>query len=109
MRCSIGAAPNRVLAKVASNMEKPNGLVIIPSEELPEKLYALKLTDFPGIAKRMEQRFHEQGVHTVRQLCALSQSQMQRVWKSVLGLYWWHWIRGHDIHDVPTHRRTVGH
>jgi DNA polymerase-4 len=49
MRCSIGVAPNRFLAKVATDMMKPDGLVILRKEELPQSLYRLDLIDLPGI------------------------------------------------------------
>ena len=107
--CSIGLAPNRVLAKVATGMQKPDGLVVIIPEELPDRLYSLELIELPGIGPRMRNRLHRHGVRTVRQLCALSEQRLQNIWQSVLGRRWWHWLRGHDLPDIPTHRRTVGH
>ena len=109
VRCSIGLAPNRFLAKVASDMQKPDGLVVIASHALPEKLYGLDLIDLPGIGPRMRQRLHLHGIETVEQLCALSEEHLRNIWHSILGGQWWHWLRGHDLLDAPTHRRTVGH
>ena len=109
LRCSIGLAPNRVLAKVATSIGKPDGLVVITQEGLPERLYSLELIDLPGIGPRMLERLHRHGVHTVPQLCSLSERKLRDIWRSVLGGYWWHWLRGHDLPDIPTHRRTVGH
>ena len=48
LTCSIGLASNRFLAKVASDMNKPNGLTIMDRPDLPYALYPLKLRDFPG-------------------------------------------------------------
>src|SRR5262245_21439876 len=48
LRCSVGLGPNRLLAKVAADMQKPDGLTVIRPEELPDRLYGLELTDFPG-------------------------------------------------------------
>src|SRR5207302_3894132 len=42
LRCSVGLAPNRFLAKVASNMKKPDGLVTLTLSQLPEVLFSLK-------------------------------------------------------------------
>ncbi len=109
LRCSIGLAPNRFLAKVASNMQKPDGLVVIPREELPRRLYSLALTDFPGIAGNMLRRLESKGVRTTRQLCSLSKQQMIEAWQSILGEQWWHRLRGDDYPEQPTRRRTVGH
>jgi DNA polymerase-4 len=49
--CSVGLAPNGFLAKVAADMQKPNGLTVIAREDLPHKLYPLDLIDFPGIGR----------------------------------------------------------
>jgi len=115
LRCSVGLATNRFLAKVGSNLQKPDGLSVITREDLPHKLHSMALDDFPGIARGMLARLNRYGVHTTAQLCALSRHQMREAWQSVLGQQWWHWLRGDDIPLThlgtkgPTLRRTVGH
>jgi DNA polymerase-4 len=69
VKCSLGLAPNRFLAKVATDMEKPDGFTVITKEDLPHKLYSLSLTDLPGIGKRMHKRLKLHGVGTVEELC----------------------------------------
>src|SRR5688572_25649512 len=56
MNCSIGIAPNHFLAKIGTEIQKPNGLVVLEAKDLPQKLYGLKLTDFTGISRRTEIR-----------------------------------------------------
>ncbi len=82
LRCSIGIAENRLLAKIASDMKKPDGLVIINDKndgnDISDKnileltkadLYReLKLIDVPGIGRRMEKRLNELGVKTLLDL-----------------------------------------
>ena len=109
LRCSIGLAPNHFLSKVASNMQKPNGLTVIAREELPRRLYSLELDDLPGIARNMRRRLASRGVRSIRQLCALSKNDLVTVWGSVVGAQWWHWLRGDECGEPPTARRTVGH
>ncbi len=109
LRCSVGLATNRFLAKVASNMQKPDGLTVITREELPRRLYSLELTDFPGIARNMQRRLASKGIRTTRQLCSLSKHQMVDAWQSVLGEQWWHQLRGDEYADRATQRRTLGH
>ena len=72
IKVSVGAGPNKFLAKMASKMRKPDGLFIIESHELPAILHELNLRDLTGIARSMETRLHAAGIHTVERLCAAS-------------------------------------
>lgn len=109
LRCSIGIAQNRFLAKIASNIEKPDGLTVINSGDIPQKLYSLSLLDLPGIGNGMLARLNYHGVRTVEQLCSLSKSQLSGIWKSVIGKRWWHLLRGEDLAESQTQRKTVSH
>jgi len=109
LRCSVGIAPNRFLSKVASNLQKPDGLSVITEEQLPYRLYPLSLSDLPGIGNGMLSRLNLYGVKTVEQLCALSKEQCYGIWHSVVGKRWWHLLRGDDLQEIGTKRRTVSH
>ncbi|QYK47111.1 MAG: hypothetical protein KF838_09990 [Phycisphaeraceae bacterium] len=109
VRCSIGIAPNRFLGKVASDMMKPDGLVIIDTHELPQRLFSLELIDLPGIGRRMRERLDRKGIRTIEELCTLSEREMEAAWESIIGRTWWHWVRGHDVPEPPTRRRSIGH
>ncbi len=110
LRCSVGIAPNVMLAKVAGDMHKPDGLTVIEMKDLPGALYPLQLTDFPGIGPRMEKRFLRHGVSTVRQLIGLTARQLSTVWGSrVHGERWFHLLRGEDLPEKATRRRTISH
>lgn len=109
LTCSIGLATNVPLAKVATDMQKPNGLVCIPKAELPQFLFKLKLIDLPGIGPRMERRLFMQGIETIEQLAALSPSQLRTVWGSVWGARWWHLLRGEEIPGEISRTKSIGH
>ncbi len=109
LHCSVGLSLNPFLAKVAAEMQKPNGLVVLDEEDLPQKLFNLKLTDFPGISRAMEQRFHNAQVWDTEQMCRLTCPEMRRVWGGVRGEVWWHLLRGHAVTEPPPVRRSVGH
>lgn len=109
LRCSIGIAPNRMLAKTASNMMKPDGLVVIERKDIPERLHALDITDFPGIADGIRNRLHRYGIHTTEQLCRASKPTLKRAWGGVLGEIWYHWLKGDEPHIATTKRRNCGH
>ncbi len=109
LRCSIGIAPNRILAKVASDMQKPDGLVILQREELPDRLLCLELTDLPGVGPKMRARLNAKGVQTMEQLIRLSESEMAGVWESVVGRWWYHMLRGEEFEESASRRRSIGH
>lgn len=107
--CSIGIAPNCYLAKVATDMQKPNGLVFLSAAELPQKLYVLKLRDLPGIGPKMEERLRKHGICDMQTLCSLDVSQMRRAWGGVLGERMWFHLRGIPLPDLATERTTLSH
>ncbi len=109
LQCSVGLGVSPFLAKVAAEMQKPNGLSVLDDEDLPHKLFGLKLRDFPGIGARMETRFHEAGVHTTEQMYALSCDRMRQLWGGVLGERWWRVLRGEDVALPSSARRSLGH
>lgn len=109
LTCSIGLAPNRFLAKVSSDMNKPDGLTIVRLEDLPHMLYPLKLQDFPGIGPRMGRRLEEHGISTVQELCGLSITQMADLWGGVVGERFCRWLKGEDVELAETVHRSLGH
>ncbi len=106
---SIGAAPNRLLAKIASDMMKPDGLTIIDSATRHERLCGLKTSDIPGVGRNMEKRLAAAGVVDMARVLALTPREARSVWGSVWGerLYWL--LRGADLPEQPVQRRTIGH
>lgn len=107
--CNIGIAPNRFLAKVASDMQKPDGLVVLETQDLPERLYALKLTDLPGVGGNMERRLRGAGILTVKGLLQASRQRLRQVWGGIEGERFYYKLHGVDLADVATQRSSVGH
>lgn len=107
--CSIGLAPNSFLAKVATDMQKPDGLVILRPNELPGRLLDLKLTDLPGIGQNMNKRLFRAGVGTVEDLWNISPKHARRIWGSVAGERFWHNLHGIEVPDLPTKTSLIGH
>ena len=112
-RCSIGIADNVFLAKVASDMHKPNGLTQLNESNMPGMLFKLHLIDLPGIGPRMLLRLERKGITTVEQLWNSSRGELGRAWGSVVGERWWYMLRGSPIADYGTDdhsiNKTVGH
>ncbi|GAB5494996.1 MAG: DNA polymerase IV [Phycisphaerales bacterium] len=107
--CSIGIAPNRLIAKVAGGMQKPDGLTVIGRSELPGPLLELSLTDLPGISTGINRRLRAKGITTIEDLYNRSKRQLREAWGSVNGEYWYHWIRGDHLLGPKTRRQTIGH
>ena len=99
-----------MLAKVASDMRKPDGLTTLADADMPTALYRLKLTDFPGVGPRMERRLKLLGIFTVEQFCHAPAKTLAAVWGSkLLGERWYRLLHGEDVADTPTRRQTVSH
>lgn len=109
LHCSVGIAPNRYLAKTASNMQKPDGLTVIEPGELPHVLHRLELGDLNGIGRHMLERLHTHGITTVEQLCAASKHKLRAVWGGVEGERMHARLRGEHVPLPPTRRSSVGH
>jgi DNA polymerase-4 len=109
MRCSIGIAPNRYLAKVGTELQKPDGLVVVRVEDLPQKLFSLELRDLPGVGANIERRIQATGVTDLPGLFALNPQQMRTIWGSVWGEKLWYLLRGMELPDETTTRRSIGH
>jgi DNA polymerase-4 len=100
LRCSIGMAPNRYLAKIASDMQKPDGLIGLLPSQLPRAIAHLELRDLPGVGARTEIRLNKKGITTMEQLLALDRSGMRALFDSVWGDRMYHWLRGAQTEDT---------
>lgn len=109
LTCSVGIAPNPFLAKVASNLHKPDGLTLLSSKDLPARLLHLELDDLPGIGPRMLKRLYRCGVFDMQTLWNMSAGQMKAIWGGVGGKRFWMKLHGEDIGILPTQPSTMGH
>ncbi len=110
VRCSIGIAPNRYLAKVATDMEKPDGLTVLMPGDIHRRLTSeLEPIDLPGIGRNMERRLRHQGIHSVADILGLDRRRMRAVWGSIWGERMWYLLRGYDLPEPETQRRSIGH
>lgn len=109
MRCNIGIATNRFLAKTAAGLNKPDGLDVITADTLRQTYAKLKLTDLTGIAHRNEARLTAVGVHTSLEfLDADARLLRTMVFKSINGNQWHQRLRGWEVDKVDYDLKTVG-
>ncbi|MBI4034284.1 hypothetical protein HY380_00085 [Candidatus Saccharibacteria bacterium] len=109
MRCNVGIAPNRFLAKQAASLHKPDGLDIIDHTNLRQTLAGLELTDLFGIAERNAARLNAAGILTPLQFFdAPAELLHRKVFKSVCGEDWYRRLRGYEVDDLEYSTRSVG-
>lgn len=88
LKCSIGIAPNAFLAKLASDMQKPDGLTVITPSNIDMLLSKLSLTDLPGIGERMAKRLDRGAIKTPLDMRHASPENLKAVMKSIAGFHW---------------------
>lgn len=109
LTCSVGLGPNELIAKIAAEMEKPDGLVVIHPADLPGPLLSLPLTDIPGIAKGNAARLARAGIADMAALWRLQPKELRRLWGSVEGERMWMGLHGYAVERPETQRRMFGH
>ena len=109
IKCSIGIAPNKFLAKTASDMQKPDGLTILEPGKLEAPMCRLKLTDLTGISKNMERRLNYGGIYTVKDLWDVAPKHARRIWGGVGGERFWYKLHGYNVPDIETQKSVIGH
>ncbi len=109
LHTSIGVAPNTLLAKLASDMQKPNGLVILEPQDIPEKILHLKLQSITGIGKRMLARLNDCGIHSMEQLYAAPRDLLHTAWGGIAGDEMHDKLHGISYGPRKTEARSLGH
>lgn len=108
---SVGIAPNRYLAKVASGLRKPDGLDVINRENIEHVFAGMSLTDLCGIKIGYATRLAMAGIKNPPELLAASAGQLKAAFRSVVGWQWWSrlhgWETDPDFTDKPA--KTLGH
>ncbi len=102
LKCSIGIAPNSFLAKLATEIQKPDGLVEITPENIDEKLSKLQLQDLPGIASRNERRLQLCGITSPLQMRHTSEALLRKAFGGVVGNFWYRRLNFGEI-DLYAH------
>ncbi|MDH5185149.1 MAG: DNA polymerase IV [Gammaproteobacteria bacterium] len=107
---SVGIAPNKFLAKIASDLEKPNGFVIVRSEQVQSFLDPLPIRRLWGVGKSSAQRLHSLGLYTIQDIRETSVQELERVLGN-RGEYLWQLAHGRDNRPLVTDRevKSISH
>lgn len=108
MRCNIGIAPNRWLAKMAAGLHKPDGLDVITHHNLRQTLGELELQDLTGIARRNEHRLNAVGIYTPLEMLDASPEVLRLAFGGVVGEWWHQRLRGWEVDDIDYDIKSCG-
>jgi len=109
MRASIGVAQNKVLAKLATDMQKPDGLVVLTGATREHRIAGLGAQELAGIGPKMAERLEAKRVKTIGDMLALTEPQMRDLFGGIIGARWWHWLRGLEVEETETRKNSIGH
>lgn len=105
LNASVGAAPNKFLAKLASDLCKPDGLLVIPAERIEETLTPLPVERLWGVGAKSAARFHALGIKTIGQLAKWSERSLIEHFGE-MGSQFWRLAHGIDDRQVVSDRES---
>jgi len=94
LTCSIGISSNKLISKISSNFQKPDGLTLVLPEKNDEFLESLKIGDIPGIGKKTEERFSQMNFQTIKELKGLDVFTLNKDFGRKMGTYIFNAVRG---------------
>jgi DNA polymerase IV (DinB-like DNA polymerase) len=105
LSCSIGISSNKLISKIASDYQKPDGLTVVTPDNMNEFLNPLKIRVIPGIGKKTEERFNEMGLETIQDLKKLDVFTLNKEFGRKNGAYIYNAVRG--MYNEPVKEREA--
>ncbi len=103
LNCSIGIAPNKLLAKIASDLEKPDGLTIVTEEDIEKRIWPLPARKLWGVGPKTEAYLKEMGIKTIGELASLPLARLIEEFGQSYGDYLYEASRGIDESSLVMH------
>ncbi len=107
LSCSIGVAPNKLLAKMASEFNKPNGISIVHEQDLERLIWPLPCRKINGIGPKADARLQSHGIHTIGELAARERSWLVEHFGRSYGAWLHEAAHGRDERPVVTESEPV--
>lgn len=109
LTCSIGIAPNKLLAKIASDLEKPDGVTVLTEVDVATRIWPLPVRKLQGVGPVTERRLEAIDIHTIGELAATPQARLAALFGPAHGRFLWRSAQGGDDRAVVTHREPKSH
>ncbi|MFT4102771.1 MAG: DNA polymerase IV [Burkholderiaceae bacterium] len=106
LTCSIGIAPNKLLAKMTSELDKPDGLAILEYDELPRRIWPLPARRINGIGPKADQRLAAIGIRTIGELARADPALLRQHFGPNYGLWLHQAAHGRDDRPIATSSPT---
>ena len=107
LTCSIGITPNKLLSKLASEFDKPDGLTLLTMDDVPQRVWPLAVGKVNGIGPKAASALAGMGVRTVGELAAFDRDALQTRFGRSYGAWLWRAARGIDDRAVQTRQEPV--
>ena len=103
LSCSIGIAPNKLLAKICSELDKPDGITLLTMDDLETRIWPMPVRKINGIGPKAGEKLAAIGVHTIGDLAQQSMTQLQMHFGRSYGEWLHHAAHGVDDRPVVTY------
>ena len=107
LTCSIGVAPNKLMAKMASEFHKPNGISIVHEHDLQTQIWPLPCRKINGIGPKADQKLQARGITTIGQLAASDRFDLMETFGRAYGAWLFEAAWGRDDRAVETDSEPV--
>jgi len=107
LSCSIGISPNKLISKIASDFQKPDGLTIVSPEKVDIFLEPLTIRKIPGIGKKTENRFSEMNLKTIEDLKKMDIFTLNKEFGRKSGTFIYNAVRGIDNDPVKEKEDSI--
>ena len=107
LTCSVGVAPNKLLAKMASEFNKPNGISIVFEEDLQTSIWPLACRKINGIGPKADEKLQGHGIRTIGELAAKDQQWLMDTFGQKTGAWMHNAAHGQDDRPVVTESEPV--
>jgi DNA polymerase IV len=107
LSCSVGVTPNKLLSKMASELDKPDGLSIVTMDELPTRIWPMPVRRINGIGPKAGAKLQAMGIRTIGELAAQPRAALIEAFGRSYGIWLHEAAHGRDDRPVVTHSEPV--